>query len=722
MLSDENPDQIRSILIPKVQRAYAQGRGDAHATKTRERFLQSIYDSILGNAPLTLDFIYGHVDDKGCLIPLDGQQRLTTLWLLHWYAAKRGGVDTDILGKFSYDTRYSARDFIKRMVQYTPTWEGKISESIRNEGWFPLEWGSEPTVSGMFVMIDAIHELFSGIDDLWSKLDLINFYFLGLQELQLTDEIYIKMNSRGKPLTDFEHFKAELLKVLKAIPVDGSSESGEDISKRIGHKIDIEWTDLLWDYRDKNNLIDDQFLRAFRIVCHLLTYRDDRSYNDETSKLDDFELIKVFFSGDDARRNVAFLEAFFDSWIEINKSTPQREHANGIEAFFAQFLSLEHEPGKTIPLGDNVDLLRAGLQYYPDFRNPNVRQWLTSFYAFLTYIQNRDKITEEDFRRRLRIIVNLQANSDNEVVDSPKGDAGNRMPAILLQVRKILFDGVVEKNIVVDGKERPTFNVAQLTEEAEKLVFTQENPEQAEPLFALEDHELLDGKTLAVGYQNTHLYKKFEELFAQCSRDAIDCAMLAVADYSQRQGTIMQLGSGDEDNAGDSAWYSLFHPSVKVKGFDSTATALRTVLERFEEFSDEALYAFAEEYERKCEEESRYDWRYYYLHYPSFRAQRYGKYTQNADAPYELVAIYAPQRVSNRAYQCFLKELEEQGAGQVEEYVWWLVYEDGYLVCKNDSFEYYESDGETLIDTLEIPQEDGIDTVDRIKHFMENRL
>ena len=33
----------------------------------------------------------------------------------------------------------------------------------------------------------------------------------------LTDELYIKMNSRGKPLTQFEHFKAELERKIRRI-------------------------------------------------------------------------------------------------------------------------------------------------------------------------------------------------------------------------------------------------------------------------------------------------------------------------------------------------------------------------------------------------------------------------------------------------------------------------------------------------------------------------
>ncbi|MBD5359798.1 MAG: DUF262 domain-containing protein [Bacteroides sp.] len=723
LLAKDNDFGIKSILIPKIQRAYAQGRTDFQVSKTRNRFLSSIHKNITQNKSLTLDFIYGHVEDN-CLIPLDGQQRLTTLWLLHWYAAKKGDIETDILCRFSYDTRYSARDFMKRLSSYTPKWQGKLSDEIRNEGWYPLDWSNDPTVRGMFVMLDAIDELFSAVDNLWEKLDLIDFYFLPLKELNLTDEIYIKMNSRGKPLTNFEHFKAEFLKELRNINDDKNSENGEIIAKRIGKKLDLEWTDLLWDYRDDSNLIDDEFLRAIRIVCHIITYQDDRSFNDKISKLDDFQLIKEFFSGEPALRNIHYLESFFDSWVKLNKSFPKGNFNTGIEAFFNEYLSSEHTEGHSVPLGNEIDLFKSGLKTYPNFRNPNVLQWLTTFFTFLTYIQNTDKISDLDFRRRLRIIINLQSNSDNEIVDTPGGDAGNRMPAIFQQIQEILFEGKVNKNVTINEKERPTFNVAQLKEEAEKLIFTNEHPEHAEGLFKLEDHDLLEGRTAVVGYKNTHLYQKFDDLFKNCSRDAIDCAMLSVTDYSQRQNQIIRLGSGNEENIGYTAWYDLFHPSEKVKNFESTSKALQSILERFDTFNDDILYAFAEEYEQECISKGLFDWRYYYIRYPeSFRAHRYGRYTMPEDEPYKMVAINAPKYESNKAFQCFLKALHDikyQG-NEIDE-VRWLSYKEGWLYCENDRFQYYDKNVENIISELEIPQENGIDKVDRITYFLENPL
>lgn len=107
LISENNPYGISGITIPRIQRAYAQGRSDAHAVKTRERFLSAIHAGLINNG-LTLDFIYGNIQN-GQLIPLDGQQRLTTLWLLHWYADKKEGINDKRLARFSYNTRYSER-------------------------------------------------------------------------------------------------------------------------------------------------------------------------------------------------------------------------------------------------------------------------------------------------------------------------------------------------------------------------------------------------------------------------------------------------------------------------------------------------------------------------------------------------------------------------------------------------------------------------------------
>ena len=79
------------IEVPIIQRDYAQGRNTVEVQKLRNRFVNDyLIESILNNEKIELDFVYGSIlfeakgDDKQKIfIPLDGQQRLTTLFLLN---------------------------------------------------------------------------------------------------------------------------------------------------------------------------------------------------------------------------------------------------------------------------------------------------------------------------------------------------------------------------------------------------------------------------------------------------------------------------------------------------------------------------------------------------------------------------------------------------------------------------------------------------------------
>ncbi len=117
MLKKNSEDNIHKILIPKIQRDYAQGRESAGAI--RERFLASLFEAIDKDSgkELLLDFVFGQKEEKtrNIFYPVDGQQRLTTLFLLHLYVGKRGGLDVDFLKKFSYETRTSSKQFCERL-------------------------------------------------------------------------------------------------------------------------------------------------------------------------------------------------------------------------------------------------------------------------------------------------------------------------------------------------------------------------------------------------------------------------------------------------------------------------------------------------------------------------------------------------------------------------------------------------------------------------------
>src|SRR5205085_6136002 len=89
-----------------------------------------------------------------------------------------------------------------------------LSEWVRDSVWFVRSWRRDPTVRGCLTMLDAIHGRFAKSKGYWSRLTsteapAIVFRLLLLENFGLSDDLYVKMNARGKALTRFEVFKAE---------------------------------------------------------------------------------------------------------------------------------------------------------------------------------------------------------------------------------------------------------------------------------------------------------------------------------------------------------------------------------------------------------------------------------------------------------------------------------------------------------------------------------
>lgn len=252
-------ETIDCIYIPKIQRDYAQGR--ASEEETRKDFIEDIFETLKGenkeDEVLELSFIFGsrqQPSSRSCygLEVLDGQQRLTTLFLLYWYIAKRENpVDKmpDFLNKFTYETRDTSTYFLSNITHEDEKLQlrgdVKPSKIIRSRKWFTDEFSCDPTVNSIMGMIDEIHKQYQTLDKdvkLYPKLELLKFYVLMLKNFSMPDELYIKMNSRGLSLTPFENFKADLVRYMKKHKADYD----EKFTLEFISRIDALWIDLFW--------------------------------------------------------------------------------------------------------------------------------------------------------------------------------------------------------------------------------------------------------------------------------------------------------------------------------------------------------------------------------------------------------------------------------------------------------------------------------------------
>ena len=385
------------IIIPKIQRDYAQGREDKKVEIIRNSILDDFEKILLSDRDqLNLDFVYGS-NDYGKIIPLDGQQRLTTLFLLHIYLSKVSGncgeKNREIFKKFKYEIRSSTQKFIDALV------DNKFSEDIENQPWFFNSWKKDPTVKGMLVMFKAIHEKFNGKGELWNKLEneeKITFYFLPLNKFKLTDELYVKMNSRGKPLSDLENFKAWLDEKLAQL--NGFDNSDWSL------KLDTTWTDLFWNNDNDDYSVDNEMLNFFRGIA-MYNYVQKLEVSDENKMVFEKRIGELNNVDNVYLSNKEYGDIFFnvgiqsDTFSDISKFLDTYSQN---EATILELLKDVYFWGD-----DNENLFQKFIQ------NPTYSD-RALFYGLFKYVLKHSDLIENktEGERFFRVLRNLIENSD----------------------------------------------------------------------------------------------------------------------------------------------------------------------------------------------------------------------------------------------------------------------------------------------------------------------
>lgn len=530
---------VDNIEIPLIQRDYAQGRPGASVEEIRTTFLEVLLDAIAGGEPVGLDFVYGRVEG-GTLHPLDGQQRLTTLFLLHWYfasAAERLEADA-AWTRFSYATRPSARLFCQRLV-VNPLPKDQLLPSawIVDQAWYLHVWRNDPTIQAMLVMIDAIHDLrerlHPDLDPLvaWERLNdveqpAVSFYLLPLDDLASDEDLYIKMNSRGKPLTPFENFKARFEQDVEY----------SDRADEFAHKIDGAWSDLLWPYHGGDNIVDDEFIRYIDYITEICELREGRVTSGRLGP----RARAVFGAANErAPEHLTFLFDAFDQW---------QDHArirDTLTAFFSTTVPGDkgYDWQKVVLFGaTSTDLFEQCCHRFDNqrggIRSFTLQQSLL-LYALLLHLSK----DTEHFPRRLRVLRNLIAASEDEV-------RRYSMPGLLKDAEAIIVSGDL------DAVSR--FSNNQVEDERRKQASLERNPELTDALFRLEDHPILRGTLSSFELEPDSFRQRataFEAAFAQPSQwSELTGALLATGDYQRQRPNSSAWQFGTSSTVNEAVW------------------------------------------------------------------------------------------------------------------------------------------------------------------------
>ena len=272
------------------------------------------------------------------------------------------------LKKFTYKTRISSQRFCELLIESKCNFDLDIRNTLQQNTRYDISWNNDPTVISMLDMLEELAKRFEREDEETLKriyrhlLDgAISFDSLDMSEdgFTLTDDLYIKMNARGKQLTDFENFKALLIDFIE----NKYPEKKEEFCT----KLEYDWTQLFWNSAYENwdkmslyekqqktyPIVDTYFFNILNIITELLFFKDKGGSNIEAnafkgsieqycivySDLDIFSFLVLSLdhlykiaSGNKKLMNKYFTDIFYDADTLMGPSDKIRIFSDGKNA------------------------------------------------------------------------------------------------------------------------------------------------------------------------------------------------------------------------------------------------------------------------------------------------------------------------------------------------------------------------------------------------------
>lgn len=603
-----------NVEIPIIQRDYAQGRTDDKTSKIRKDFLDILFNFISNklegkSAEIELDFIYGFsdvkTDNKTTFIPIDGQQRLTTLWLLYWFISVKENVsdtETKFLSHLLYETRHSTTEFCRNLIQFEAEFSHeKISQEIKNQSWYFETWDYDPSIQAMLVVLDDIELRYEdfNIKNIWNAIGNSScpfyFYKLDMDKVGLTDDLYIKMNSRGKPLTEFEYFKAGFAEII----------SNAEQRKRFEESVDGKWIETIWHIILDSGLltgeadialtVDNSFLNLFNFITSVISFKKelkDQNNHHYRNTIVSAELLKTIYHD---KENQDFL---FDTLDAICKQE-QENSTFWKDLFYYSKDEFKTKKTRLFFTHKDTNLLKRCLFYFADFRGFTFPEQILLL-ACLTYL----KAPSETFNDQIRVIRNLVVNSENELRDSVLGKSFAEVEQFILNNDLHIFK---------------TFKTDQIEEEKSKNEYFKQVVADKHSIQKLEDSDIFRGSISLLPLDNKmkNRAEKFLEIFDE--KDFMGNfltrinLLLSFGDYTQDDGSLTNLMTSS--NIRD----FLTTPSFNKSQFKTkTQQIVLACLDYFITNNDVEISQPVDNVLLAYKTDPK-DWKYYFLKYPSFR-------------------------------------------------------------------------------------------------------
>lgn len=270
------------IVIPDLQRDYCWGNETNKKASGDEGELVSDFINNLieqfelkASDELNLGLFYGYEVPANHIQLCDGQQRLTTLYLLLGMLNKMTGmfrrhlisdyeyVHDDKEPYLNYAIRESSLYFLSDLVCKFFIDCDKNVESIKRSEWFFNEYSLDPSINSMLNALNIIEKIVSGKNEQWLVafgdwlLNKLTFLYFDMENRRNGEETFVVINTTGEPLSATQNLKPLII--------------AADINKGV-QGIDYGWENIeTWFWKNKclgngNDTADAGFTEFLRWV------------------------------------------------------------------------------------------------------------------------------------------------------------------------------------------------------------------------------------------------------------------------------------------------------------------------------------------------------------------------------------------------------------------------------------------------------------------------
>lgn len=282
----------RRIIIPDLQRDYCWG-DKIHTSERKELvsgYLMTLIQQYEKKSPdvekLNLGLIYGYEVPANHIQLCDGQQRITTLFLLLGFLnkkSKKNAFQTYLMSDYEllddkepylqYSIRETSLYFLSDLVCHFFLQDPSDKERVDNVNdiescsWFFNEYRTDPSINSMIKALNIIDNTLKNRNSDWCILfgdfliNRLTFMYYDMENRKNGEETFVVINTTGEPLTQTQNLKP--LVVTDDINKGYSSTNG----------IDKDWEEIeTWFWKNRNNGNDTadagftEFLRWVSII------------------------------------------------------------------------------------------------------------------------------------------------------------------------------------------------------------------------------------------------------------------------------------------------------------------------------------------------------------------------------------------------------------------------------------------------------------------------